>query len=225
MAEQNGAARPFDNDWYVNDYYPQQLEHGLKYQDWVGDVLWGRGIVLSQYVTAEFQRRRGEGRAGIEIKFNRRHGETGNLWIETSERATLPPENGQATYIDSGIYRQDNSWLFVTGTYKVVFIFGINILRRLHRSGNPRFRSRLNSYQTGYGFLLYPKDQTAFATDIIDTRDAKNPVVLYSKAEEEAEQGAHLVQAFEDFQTGQTAMFPPPSLLEKEDLGKGKAIR
>src|SRR3990167_4524764 len=81
---------------------------------------------------------------GAEIKRDGRFRETGNLYIETAEKSH--PNN--PAYIPSGIYRADNSWLYVIGDEKEIWIFSVKYLRLLSR----RFRVVKNP--TSMGFLM-----------------------------------------------------------------------
>ena len=54
-----------------------------------------------------------------EIKRDGKFRETGNLYIETAEKSH--PDKYE--FIPSGIMRQDNSWLFVIGDEKTIYIF------------------------------------------------------------------------------------------------------
>ena len=55
---------------------------------------------------------------------------TGRLSIELQEKSRKAGER----WIDSGILRQDNSWLYVQGNYEIIFIFAKNWLLRVYHT-------------------------------------------------------------------------------------------
>ncbi len=126
------------------EYYKTKLESGLEFQDKVTRELYQRGIVIVGYASKMFQNNEGENMLGAEIKYQQRFREYGHLVIETEEKAN--PDNDN--FIPSGIYRNDNSWLFVTGDDKTVYIFSTKYLRLLE--------DRYKRYEkpTSKGFLM-----------------------------------------------------------------------
>jgi hypothetical protein len=112
---------------YQNGYYNDKLQIGLEFQDVVTSALYQRGIVVVGYSSRKFQNSEGENMLGAEIKRDGKFRETGNLYIETSEKSHPDNEN----YIPSGIYRNDNSWLFVIGDEKTIYIFSTKYLQKL----------------------------------------------------------------------------------------------
>lgn len=129
---------------YNNGYYQEKLEEGLRFQDVVTKELYLRGIVVVGYSSRYFQNNEGENMLGAEIKRDGRFRETGNLYIETSEKSH--PDN--FAFVPSGIYRPDNSWLFVIGDEQTVYIFSTKYLtmleQRYHKVEKP----------TSKGFLM-----------------------------------------------------------------------
>lgn len=116
---------------YPNSKNTNSFEDGLKFQDFVVDkILNELGIAISNYSSKYYQHKYGENRQGIEIKLDRKADETNQLSIEIAEKTkTLNPQ-----FIPSGIYRNDNSWLYIQGTYKQLYIFSKKVLVELHRS-------------------------------------------------------------------------------------------
>ena len=114
---------------YNNGYYSDKLQQGLEFQDVVTKALYQRGIIVIGYASRRFQNEEGENMLGAEIKWDGRFRETGNLYIETAEKSH--PDN--INYIPSGIYREDNSWLYVIGDEKLLYIFSIKYLRLLEK--------------------------------------------------------------------------------------------
>jgi hypothetical protein len=131
------------------DYYKAKLDGAKIYQDFVVDAAWNLlGLAIVQYSSEVYQRIVGESRTGVEIKHDEKFGKTRNLWIEIAEKAR--PRDGP--YAASGIYRQDNTWLYCIGDYDTIFFFPKTLLRALHASGRwPVFE---NNTRTSEGFLL-----------------------------------------------------------------------
>ena len=111
---------------YYEDTYKPQLEEAAKYQDFITDELLKHGIVLNQYASCEYQRKVGESASGIEIKHDKQMAETGNVYIETAEKSNPSKPN----YTDSGVYRNDNTWLYLIGDYNTALLFSKNQLRQ-----------------------------------------------------------------------------------------------
>jgi hypothetical protein len=104
-----------------SEYYESKLKSGEQYQDFVHELfIQYLRIELTFYTTKLDQYKIGENEQGIEIKFDDRLKETGNLYIEYAEKS----HPSKTEYFPSGISRDDNSWLYVIGNYEDVFIFG-----------------------------------------------------------------------------------------------------
>ena len=72
----------------MTDYYSECLQKGLRYQDFVTDILINNlGISLSNYSSKRYQETKGENRQGFEIKFDDKFKDTGNIYIEVKEKA------------------------------------------------------------------------------------------------------------------------------------------
>lgn len=133
-------------------YRKNKIESGLLYQDFVVDVMAHTvGLVIQQYASRTYQWTVGESRTGVEIKHDEQYRTTGNLWIETAEKAR--PRAGD--YVPAGIYRNDNAWLYVIGDYDTIFCFSKQLLKALASSG--RYPIRENKTRTSQGYLL-PSD-------------------------------------------------------------------
>lgn len=128
------------------EYYKSQLENSLEFQDFVSDVLYSIGIVINNYNSKKYQTTKGENRIGIEIKNDKKFNETGNLYIELKEKSN--PLNNN--YVLSGINRRDNSWLYIIGDQKTLYIFDLKTLLRL----SEKFNVIENKTKTSMGFLL-----------------------------------------------------------------------
>lgn len=140
-------------------YYKDRLEKGIEFQDYVHSLLYDIGIVVIQYQSRRFQFERGENSGGIEIKFDERLDDTGNLYIETAEKShPLKPH-----FVPSGIYRLDNGWLYAIGNYSKVYLFVTRHLRWLHdRHQCPEVQT-----PTSRGFLLPEGTAQKYAARIL----------------------------------------------------------
>lgn len=147
-----------DRDKYNNGYYKLKLEEGLLFQDVVTTELYKRGIIVVGYASQRYQNICGENLLGAEIKRDGRFRETGNLYIEIAEKSHPDKE----AFVDSGINRQDNSWLFVIGDEKTVYIFSTKYLQMLYR------RYRCVEGTTSKGYLMPIDDAEKYCIRKID---------------------------------------------------------
>jgi len=130
-------------------YRRNKIESGLLYQDFIVDLmLQVLRFPVTIYSSRLYQTTVGEGPAGVQIKHDEKFARTGNLWIEVAEKAR--PRAGD--YVPSGIYRDDNSWLYVIGNYDIVFVFTKVLLQLYAASG--RYPIQENLTGTSKGFLL-----------------------------------------------------------------------
>jgi hypothetical protein len=142
-----------------SQYYDEEQEDSEPFQDFVVDQLYEIGIPITNYSSRKYQYNHGENRAGIEIKHDKKFKETGNLWIELKEKSD--PKN--ECYVSSGCFRGDNSWLFITGNYEILFIFAKNVLQLLSK----RYNQIENNKKTSIGYLMPGKDAEKYAARII----------------------------------------------------------
>lgn len=108
----------------------QSYQSGLEFQDFVCTELSKKGIILQNLSSRRYQYEVGENLQGFEIKLDRPFLETGRLSIEIQEKshASIP------VWTNSGIYRDDNSWLYIQGNYKRFYIFAKSLLILMHKS-------------------------------------------------------------------------------------------
>lgn len=133
----------------MTEIYANNLQLGLEYQDFVFDQLRRRDdmpIFLGAYASRKYQNDKGESPSGLEIKYDRRFHETGNLYIEIAEKSDATLHE----YTASGIMRDDNSWLYLIGDYDEAFIFPKNLLRAFCVPTN----SEINHYVTPIGEII-----------------------------------------------------------------------
>lgn len=96
------------------------FEEGIEFQRFVSDLFLKEfGFAIRYYVKCEDQYTKGESREGIEVKFDQRILETGNVSIEVAEKTKAD----RKIWTPSGILRRDNTWLYVQGNYDIVFLF------------------------------------------------------------------------------------------------------
>lgn len=114
----------------MTGYYAEQLEKAAKFQDFVVDQLREqRGIVVSVYSSMDYQYNKGESAQRIEIKYDKRLEETRNIYFETAEKSSA----GNEDYVKSGIFRDDNTVLFMIGNYTELFVFAKRHLKNMYR--------------------------------------------------------------------------------------------
>lgn len=143
-------------------YRDAQIKSGALFQDFVTEVCASHvNLIIQIYSSKEFQWNIGESRQGVEIKFDDKFATTGNLWIEIAEKAR--PREGD--YATSGIYRTDNTWLYLIGNYDTIFIFPKNILQMLHLA--ERYKVMENNLKTSKGFLLPRADAERYSCLIL----------------------------------------------------------
>jgi hypothetical protein len=102
----------------MTEYYEKMLKLGLEYQDFVVDKLYEIGIPIISYSSKHYQYTYGENKGGIEIKHDQRLNETGNLFFEIDEKSNAANKQ----FIKSGIYRDDNTFMYAIGNYSVLYL-------------------------------------------------------------------------------------------------------
>jgi len=121
----------------ANSGHIDSFEIGNEFQDFVCIELAKESIILQNINSKKFQYETGENLQGFEIKYDarctgdRKTIATNQLSIEIAEKT-----NGfNMNYVESGIYRSDNSWLYIQGNYMMFWIFAKKVLQLLHKSG------------------------------------------------------------------------------------------
>ena len=100
---------------YPDSKDPNSLEAGQKYEDVIAYVLYRKNDEhqIHPYRTQREQFTIGESPEGIEIKEDKRSADTGHLSIEIAEKTWVGgPE------VPSGIFRQDNTKIYVQGNHR-----------------------------------------------------------------------------------------------------------
>lgn len=123
-----------------NCVHEDSLNIGHEFQDFIIEYLVKNlGISISIFQSKKYQFNIGETVQGVEIKYDARStGDctykeckaTGNVGIEVAEKTKASNNN----FIESGIYRNDNTWLYIVGNYNCAWIFSKNLLKILHKS-------------------------------------------------------------------------------------------
>ena len=135
----------------MTDIYKERLLQGKEYENFVRKVLKEKmNLSVDVYKNIQDQYNIGESEQGFEIKYDKRYKETNNIYIEVAEKTN----KNNLNFIDSGIYRNDNSWILLIGNFDVIYFFGINTLRLLYETD--RFKEVKT--ETSKAFLLYPED-------------------------------------------------------------------
>ncbi len=129
------------------NYYKDQLEESHAFQDYCANVFITQlGIAITNYQSKTYQYNQGENVQGIEIKYDKKFRETGNLYIEVAEKSN--PELRE--YTISGIYRLDNSWLYAIGDYHTIYIFSKKHLQLMHETN----KYKTICTKTSQGFII-----------------------------------------------------------------------
>ncbi len=156
-------------------YRAEKIDQGAEFQDFVSHHLYLAGMSIGAYASKKYQIEKGENLCGVEIKYDSYWDRgTGRLWIEVGERAVQ--RNGP--YVLSGIFRDDNQWLFVIGGYKKFFVFATTTLRNI-MPGDDHLNE--NQYKTGLGFYLGSADAEKWAARIFSFDEKREPIISDSK--------------------------------------------
>ena len=135
----------------MTENYKQKLAQGREYEEFVCKQLKKKMCLsINVFSNKKEQYNIGESKQGFEIKLDNKFQKTKNIYIEISEKSN--PNN--RSYVDSGIYRDDNSWIVLIGNYEVIYFFGKNDLKLMHES--KKYREVQTS--TSKGFLIPEKD-------------------------------------------------------------------
>lgn len=127
---------------------------GEAFELYVAERLLPHGFVLDRCTTYREQLRIGENILGLEIKLDRRMRDTGNVYIETSERHPSSPSNLMR---ESGPFRPDQSWLYGIGDHDHFYIFSKRHLRWMFwkvRAGEAPAGVEFKKIGTSLGFVV-----------------------------------------------------------------------
>ncbi len=125
---------------YYN-FYTGQLYDGISFQQFINAKIFSNKLhFLKDQIL-------GETAEGIEVKMDNRRKETRNFYIESAER-----RDPSTPYFASGIFRGDNTWLWVIGDTTEVFLVKKDVL--VDECNLERWPVIENSYETSIGYLL-----------------------------------------------------------------------
>lgn len=110
----------------MDTYYRKSYRKGRSYEEFLEERCTEFGFILDIYKDMEEQYNIGESKHGVEIKFDEKFSSTNNLYIEYAERTSTNKE-----YRDSGILRNDNTWLWMIGDQNITFLFTKKMLKKL----------------------------------------------------------------------------------------------
>lgn len=154
----------------MTEYYASKLSIGLAYQDFVIEQLAKKiGIVVSNYSHKNNQYKTGENFQGVEIKYDDKMQDTGNLFFETFEKTH--PDN--PSWIPSGINRKDNSWLYLIGDYKRIYIFSKKYLPMMFSKLTKR--EIIGKAKTSKGYLLFVAEAEKYCLKRIEIGEVDDP--------------------------------------------------
>lgn len=137
-----GATKPYPNSTHVNS-----LEVGAEFLDFVTVTLQKKGLYLQPFTSRKYQYQIGESLQGWEVKLDGTSASSGRLSIEIAEKTKA----ANANWCKSGIYRNDNTWMYIQGNYEFFFIFMKKHLIGMHKSGKYQ---EAESYGTVKKFYL-----------------------------------------------------------------------
>jgi hypothetical protein len=132
---------------YPNAKSRTSFQDGLEFQDFVCEQLARRGVVLQNLSSKRYQLEIGENLQGFEIKLDERCTDTQRLSIEVFEKTRDDPTLG---WTPSGILRGDNSWLYIQGNRKVLFVFAKRWLLNYYNSQQPEVTEKRGTIKTFY---------------------------------------------------------------------------
>lgn len=101
---------------------------GMEFQDFVVEQFNAWGLYIQLYSSKRYQFERGESVQRVEIKLDNRCVETGRLSIEVGERTSI-----NKTWVQSGIYRSDNTCMYIQGNREILYLFDRKVLVRYHQ--------------------------------------------------------------------------------------------
>jgi len=114
----------------MTEEYAEKLSAGSEYQDFVQKQLLQHGIIVMLNSSKSYQAKIGESLSGLEIKLDRQIRKYNNLYIEVAEKS----DKYNPFYVESGIYRHDNTWLYCIGDYHELFLIPKKQLQIIHQS-------------------------------------------------------------------------------------------
>lgn len=137
-----------------NNNHINSLEVGHEFQDYVVEKLSNNyGISITVFQSKKYQFNIGESLQGVEIKYDARstgdctYNEctaTGNVGIEVAEKSNP----NIVEFTPSGIYRLDNTWLYIVGNYHQFWALNKKHLIALHKENKYTTKTTLPTLKT-----------------------------------------------------------------------------
>ena len=113
----------------------------------------------------EFEKLKEDGKKqGWEIKYDRKFRETRNLYIEVEEKTNKNNKN----FVNSGIFRVDNTWLYIIGDYKTIYILSKTQLQRCYKKNRYKIVQTLTSIGMLIPILVVDKFLCLKRIDIVN---------------------------------------------------------
>lgn len=139
------------------------VQSGYEYQDFVLEQCMNIGLVLTYFQSRKYQFERGEGKiAEVKLDTNctsRGSNKPRRLSIEVAEKS----RKDNAEFVPSGIYKDDETWLYIQGNWNIIYIFARKDLIALHRTG----RYEEHTEPTLRGFFLEAEEARDVALKVI----------------------------------------------------------
>jgi len=148
----------------MTEIYKQNLLIGEEYQDFVVERLYEIGLAVISYSSKRYQNIKGENKNGWEIKYDRKFRETRNLYIEVEEKTNKNNKN----FVKSGIFRVDNTWLYIIGDYKTIYILSKTQLQRCYKKNRYKIVQTLTSIGMLIPILVVDKFLCLKRIDIVN---------------------------------------------------------
>ena len=135
----------------------RQLPLPEKYEEFIQKLFFEKFAINLDFTGYDNQNKIGETLQGIEVKLDNRYKDTGNIYIEVAEKTNQDNPN----YIKSGVFRDDNTWLYVIGNYERIFIFAKKTLIQIKDKFTPVVTP------TSMGFLIPNEDAEFYCAKLI----------------------------------------------------------
>lgn len=153
MSELAGMLRRLEDAVIERDggYREQMLDEGLAFQGFACMELARHGISTVPLYSTEYAQL-GDTSGGIEIKFDRKLKETGNIWIEVAEK-----QKDATEWVRSGLNAPDGAWLWCIGDHKRLVLWSRKRLQyvvAMAPRNDPKFPLSMMETETSIGWIM-----------------------------------------------------------------------
>lgn len=138
--------------------YTNMLANGMEYQDRVCILLARYNIILQNINSKRFQYSVGENLQGFEIKQDKSSLKSGRYSIEIAEKRNS--ENSK--WIDSGIFRNDNSFVYIQGNEEFFHMFSKDFLIKMFKTKKYKIDEWPKDKPTVRKWYLYFEDANKY---------------------------------------------------------------